>query len=42
VRLESYAGAANRDSPLFKKNAGASAGIGFAWTFARSGARASD
>jgi outer membrane protein len=42
VRLESYAGAANRDSPLFKKNAGASAGIGFAWTFARSGARASE
>jgi outer membrane scaffolding protein for murein synthesis (MipA/OmpV family) len=40
VRLESYAGAANRDSPLFKKNAGASAGIGFAWTFARSSARA--
>ena len=42
VRLESYAGAANKDSPLFKKNAGAAAGIGFAWTFARSGARASD
>jgi outer membrane scaffolding protein for murein synthesis (MipA/OmpV family) len=40
VRLDSYAGAANRDSPLFKKNAGASAGIGFAWTFARSSARA--
>jgi len=42
VRLESYAGAANRDSPLFKKNAGAAAGIGFAWTFARSGVRASE
>ena len=40
VRLESYAGAANHDSPLVKKNAGASAGIGFAWTFARSSARA--
>jgi len=41
VRLDSYAGAANRDSPLFKKNAGASAGIGLAWTFARSSERAS-
>jgi outer membrane scaffolding protein for murein synthesis (MipA/OmpV family) len=40
VRYDSYAGAANRDSPLFKKNTGASAGIGFAWTFARSSARA--
>jgi outer membrane scaffolding protein for murein synthesis (MipA/OmpV family) len=40
VRYESYAGAANRDSPLMKKNTGASAGIGFAWTFARSQARA--
>jgi outer membrane scaffolding protein for murein synthesis (MipA/OmpV family) len=42
VRLESYAGAANRDSPLFKKNAGAAAGIGLAWTFARSGVRATE
>ncbi len=42
VRLESYAGAANKDSPLFKKNAGAAAGIGFAWTFARSGVRATE
>ena len=33
---ETYAGAANQDSPLMKKNTGASAGIGFAWTFARS------
>lgn len=40
LRFDSYAGAANRDSPLFKKNAGVSAGIGFAWTFARSQARA--
>jgi outer membrane scaffolding protein for murein synthesis (MipA/OmpV family) len=40
VRFESYAGAANQDSPLLKKNTGASAGIGFAWTFARSQARA--
>lgn len=42
VRLDSYAGSANRDSPLFKKNAGAAAGIGFAWTLARSAARAQD
>jgi len=40
VRYESYAGAANQDSPLMKKNTGASAGIGFAWTFARSQERA--
>lgn len=39
LRYESYAGAANRDSPLMKQNTGASAGIGFAWTFARSVAR---
>jgi outer membrane scaffolding protein for murein synthesis (MipA/OmpV family) len=42
VRYETYAGAANQDSPLMKKNTGASAGIGFAWTFARSAARASE
>jgi len=36
VRFESYAGSANRDSPLHLKNSGASAGIGFAWTLARS------
>ncbi len=36
LRYETYAGAANRDSPLVKQNTGASAGIGFAWTFARS------
>ena len=36
VRYESYAGSANRDSPLHLKNSGASAGIGFAWTLARS------
>jgi outer membrane scaffolding protein for murein synthesis (MipA/OmpV family) len=40
VRYETYAGAANQDSPLMKKNTGASAGIGFAWTFARSQERA--
>jgi outer membrane scaffolding protein for murein synthesis (MipA/OmpV family) len=42
VRYETYAGAANQDSPLMKKNTGASAGIGFAWTFARSAARVSE
>jgi len=36
VRYESYAGSANNDSPLHLKNSGASAGIGFAWTLARS------
>jgi outer membrane protein len=42
VRYESYAGAANRDSPLTKRSTGASAGIGFAWTLARSRAMARD
>jgi outer membrane protein len=36
VRLESYSGAANEDSPLMRKSTGASVGMGFAWTFARS------
>ncbi|HEU4372548.1 MAG TPA: MipA/OmpV family protein [Telluria sp.] len=36
VRQESYAGAANRDSPLMKKTSGASIGAGFAWTLGRS------
>jgi outer membrane scaffolding protein for murein synthesis (MipA/OmpV family) len=36
VRLDSYAENANRDSPLFEKNAGVSAGVGLAWTLARS------
>jgi len=40
VRYETYSGAANRDSPLVQKSTGTSAGIGFAWTFARSAARA--
>jgi outer membrane scaffolding protein for murein synthesis (MipA/OmpV family) len=40
VRYETYSGAANQDSPLMKKNTGTSAGIGFAWTFARSQERA--
>ena len=36
VRQESYAGAANRDSPLMKRSSGASIGAGFAWTIGRS------
>lgn len=36
VRYESYAGAANRASPLMKQRTGASAGFGFAWTIKRS------
>ena len=36
VRQESYAGAANRDSPLMKKGSGASIGAGFMWTLGRS------
>ena len=36
VRHESYAGAANRDSPLMQKRSGASAGLAFAWTIKRS------
>jgi outer membrane protein len=36
VRYESYANAANRDSPLMKRETGASAGFGFAWTLKRS------
>jgi len=42
VRYETYSGAANQDSPLMRRSTGASAGIGFAWTLARSQARASD
>jgi outer membrane scaffolding protein for murein synthesis (MipA/OmpV family) len=42
VRYESYAGAANRDSPLMKRAVGSSAGIGLAWTLGRSTTRAHD
>lgn len=42
VRHESYAGAANRASPLFVQSSGTAAGIGLTWTFARSEARAKD
>ena len=36
MRFESLAGAANRDSPQVRRDVGWSAGIGFAWTLARS------
>ena len=36
VRQESYASAANRDSPLMKQSNGSSVGMGFAWTIKRS------
>jgi outer membrane scaffolding protein for murein synthesis (MipA/OmpV family) len=42
VRYESYAGAANRDSPLMKRATGSSAGLGLAWTLGRSTSRAHD
>jgi outer membrane protein len=40
VRQESYAGAANRDSPLLKKDSGTAVGGGFAWTIGRSSSAA--
>ena len=36
MRYESYANAANRDSPLMKRSTGASVGVGFTWTIKRS------
>ncbi|MFP5391159.1 MAG: MipA/OmpV family protein [Gammaproteobacteria bacterium] len=36
VRYESYAQAANRDSPLMKRSTGSSGGVGVAWTLGRS------
>lgn len=36
VRYESYANAANRDSPLMQRENGMSAGLAFAWTIKRS------
>lgn len=36
VRFESYAGAANKESPLYTKSSGTSAGLGLAWTLGRS------
>ncbi|WP_338763125.1 MipA/OmpV family protein [Massilia sp. METH4] len=40
TRYENLSHSANRDSPLFRKNSGLSAGIGFTWTGYRSAARA--
>jgi outer membrane scaffolding protein for murein synthesis (MipA/OmpV family) len=40
ARYDNYAHAANRDSPLFRKNSGLSLGVGFTWTAYRSRARA--
>jgi len=40
VRYDSYAGTANTGSPLMQSEHGASAGVGFVWTFKRSAARA--
>lgn len=42
LRFESLAGAANRDSPLVRRDTGWSAGIGLAWTLARSEQSARD
>ena len=36
VRYESYAGAANADSPLMRQNSGVSMGLAFAWVLGRS------
>lgn len=41
LRVESYRGAANRDSPLHVRDTGVSGGVGFAWTWKRSSRRAS-
>lgn len=41
-RVDSVAGAANRDSPLVRRTSGASIGIGLTYTLKRSEARASD
>ena len=40
TRYDNLSHAANRDSPLFRKRSGVSAGIGFTWTGYRSAARA--
>lgn len=41
ARVDSVAGAANQDSPLVRRTAGASVGVGLAWTWMRSEQRAS-
>jgi outer membrane scaffolding protein for murein synthesis (MipA/OmpV family) len=40
LRLESYAGAANQNSPLSVQSSGVSVGVGVAWTLGRSETRA--
>ena len=40
ARYDSYASAANKDSPLMRRNNGISAGLGFSWTLKRSAERA--
>lgn len=42
VRFESYAGAANRQSPLFLNTTGTAIGIGMNWTLGRSASRVAD
>ena len=42
ARVDSVAGAANRNSPLVRQTNGGSAGVGLSYTFARSSQRASD
>ena len=42
ARLDSVAGAANRDSPLVSRTAGASVGVGASWTWMRSSQFAND
>ena len=42
ARVDTVAGAANRASPLVQRTTGASAGIGFTWTLARSQEKAFD
>ena len=42
ARLDSVAGAANRDSPLVRRTTGGSVGIGVAWTWLRSERPAAD
>jgi MipA family protein len=42
ARVDTVAGARNRASPLVQRTTGASAGIGFSWTFARSDEKVAD
>jgi MipA family protein len=42
VRVDTVGGAANADSPLVRKTAGATAGLGLAWTWMRSSLSGSD